>query len=1095
LLFAHLVTEHGRPVPREELAEVLWAGNPPPTWDKALRVLASKLRAVLSEQGIDGAGALTNAFGCYRLELPAGTWIDLSDATRALHDAERALARDDLAAAKTDGAVAASLTARTFLPGDDGDWAEGKRRELAAVRARALSVLADACLRADEPEEAAAWAEQAIALDPFRESEYRRLMEAHVAAGNRGEALRVYERCRRQLADELGAYPSPETDAVYRELLGNGAAPVAVAVAVRPEPDVSAAPKSTRHGLAAAGVLVAAGIAAIVLLELPGHKAPAVAALRSAGDAIAVIDSSTARPRGSVSLEAPPTAVAQGYGSIWATMSTQNAVARVDPATGDVQQTIPTGRGPAGVAVGGGFVWVANSFDGTVSQIDPEKNGGQVVGNVAVGNGAASIAYGLGGVWVANSIDRTVVRIDPLTNKRGTPLAVGAGSDAIAVGDGALWVTSAASGVVSRVDPRSGTVNRINVGNGPVALAVDRGAVWVANNQDATVSRIDSTSNRVVGTVPVGEGPRGVAVARGGSTVWIANALSGTVSEIDARSNTVVENVPVGDEPRDVTADARGAYVAVQASGAAAHRGGTLTVAVANPTDVYQLSLAKGLDPAYGYVDAGLLSLTNDGLVGYGRSGGTDATRVVPDLAVALPTVSDGGLTYTFQLRPRIRYSTGAAVRTADVRRAIERALLIGGAGTPGSYLTGIVGASKCVEARRCDLSAGVVTHPHSNTVAFHLAAPDPDFLYKLALPMADVVPASTPLRARIPLPATGPYEIAGIDTKRGIVRLTRNPRFRVWSAAAQPEGFPNRIVERYGYTGEAAVRAVESGAADVTADAPDQTWSPSLAGFLRTHYSSRVFSTPIASTTVLWLNTRLAPFDDVRVRRAINDAVDRRRLVAIAGGAGTAAAGCQVLPPNFDGYAHYCPYAFQLARAKRLVQASGTKGEAVTVWFYDIPIGRSNGAYVVSVLRSLGYKARLRLVRHAGPTWRANRQAGVGGWGGDYPSAGNFFGPLFTCRSYTTDPATNTNTSGLCNRRVDAEIARARTLQVGDAVAASRLWAKIDRQVTDLAPWVVLRTGTNSDFVSRRTHNYTTCWLSYMTGTTSACLDQLWVR
>src|SRR5207247_1662863 len=87
------------------------------------------------------------------------------------------------------------------------------------VRVRALSILADACLRSDDPTEAASWAEQVVALEPFRETGYRRLMEAHAAAGNRAEALRVYERCRRLLADELGAYPSPETEAVYRALL------------------------------------------------------------------------------------------------------------------------------------------------------------------------------------------------------------------------------------------------------------------------------------------------------------------------------------------------------------------------------------------------------------------------------------------------------------------------------------------------------------------------------------------------------------------------------------------------------------------------------------------------------------------------------------------------------------------------------------------------------------------------------------------------------------------------------------------------------------------------------------------------------------
>ena len=99
----------------------------------------------------------------------------------------------------------------------------------------------------------------------------------------------------------------------------------------------------------------------------------------------------------------------------------------------------------------------------------------------------------------------------------------------------------------------------------------------------------------------------------------------------------------------------------------------------------------------------------------------------------------------------------------------------------------------------------------------FHLTAPDPDFLYKLALPIADAVPATTPLRARLPLPATGPDEIAKVDAKHGEIDLVRNPRFRVWSAAAQPEGFPDQIVERFGYTAKSAVEAVERGTADIT--------------------------------------------------------------------------------------------------------------------------------------------------------------------------------------------------------------------------------------------------------------------------------------
>ena len=157
--------------------------------------------------------ALTGAHGCYRLELPDATWVDVVAAATAAHLAEEALAAGDPTEARREATEAASLAERTFLPGDDGNWVAAQRRELGEVRVRALSVLADGCLQSGDPAEAATWAEQVVALEPFRETGYRRLMEAHAAAGNRAEALRVYERCRRLLADELGAYPSPETEA------------------------------------------------------------------------------------------------------------------------------------------------------------------------------------------------------------------------------------------------------------------------------------------------------------------------------------------------------------------------------------------------------------------------------------------------------------------------------------------------------------------------------------------------------------------------------------------------------------------------------------------------------------------------------------------------------------------------------------------------------------------------------------------------------------------------------------------------------------------------------------------------------------------
>src|SRR5437870_3696246 len=88
LLFAYLVAEQSRPVPRDELAEALWGKSPPATWDKALTVIVSKLRGLLADHGIDGANVLTAAFGCYRLDLPEGSWVDVIAAAKTAQAGE-----------------------------------------------------------------------------------------------------------------------------------------------------------------------------------------------------------------------------------------------------------------------------------------------------------------------------------------------------------------------------------------------------------------------------------------------------------------------------------------------------------------------------------------------------------------------------------------------------------------------------------------------------------------------------------------------------------------------------------------------------------------------------------------------------------------------------------------------------------------------------------------------------------------------------------------------------------------------------------------------------------------------------------------------
>jgi DNA-binding SARP family transcriptional activator/ABC-type branched-subunit amino acid transport system substrate-binding protein len=288
LLFAYLVAEHARPVPRDELAEALWGETPPVTWEKALTVLASKLRSLLARHGVAGPSLLAAAFGCYRLELPEGTWVDVLEAADATDDAERALGNGNIDRARERASLATSLLQRPFLAGEDGTWVEAKRRDLADVRERALATLFDANLRAGDASAAVDAAEQLTALAPLRESGYRRLMKAHAAAGNRGEALGVYERCRQLLADELGAYPSPETEAIYRDLLElpgvRGTGTAVTAESTLDSHQQTQPPRRRRNAILAIACLalaVAVGVGAFALSDDGGESTPPLTTIAS----------------------------------------------------------------------------------------------------------------------------------------------------------------------------------------------------------------------------------------------------------------------------------------------------------------------------------------------------------------------------------------------------------------------------------------------------------------------------------------------------------------------------------------------------------------------------------------------------------------------------------------------------------------------------------------------------------------------------------------------------------------------------------------------------------------------------------------------
>jgi peptide/nickel transport system substrate-binding protein len=437
------------------------------------------------------------------------------------------------------------------------------------------------------------------------------------------------------------------------------------------------------------------------------------------------------------------------------------------------------------------------------------------------------------------------------------------------------------------------------------------------------------------------------------------------------------------------------------------------------------------------------------------------------------------------------------------VTRSFERLFAIGSSGA--SYYRAISGASGCLRSPgSCDLSRGIVADDETRTVSFHLTRPDPDFLYTLTLAYADVLPGSTPGRqASAPLAATGPYMIASYRPGQQL-ELVRNPRFREWSAAAQPDGYPNRIVIRLSLDPARGAAAIADGESDFMANL-GQLPNEQASYFLVRH-RSQVRVNPTMITAFMFLNVRAAPFNDIRVRRALNLALDRRAIINSYGGALTVDPTCQILPPGLPGYRPYCPYTHEpttggrwhgadLAAAKRLVAATHTKGMTIAVWNTPAPAAAvAETRAAVDALKRLGYRATLHLLPDT--TYftytndsRDHAQAIDGGWSPDYPTADDFLGKL-TCPYFTpaNGPVT-TDASEFCNRAIDRQVVRAASEQTTDPPAADALWTRLDHELTDLAIWLPTVTPNETDLISQRAGNYqyNPVW--------GALLDQIWVR
>jgi peptide/nickel transport system substrate-binding protein len=485
-------------------------------------------------------------------------------------------------------------------------------------------------------------------------------------------------------------------------------------------------------------------------------------------------------------------------------------------------------------------------------------------------------------------------------------------------------------------------------------------------------------------------------------------------------------------------------------------------------------SFAIAMDQELDYLDPGL-SYTTEGwgvmwnvylpLIGYTHAGGPEGATLVPYLARALPRVSMDGTTYTLTLRRGLRYSNGARVRASDFKATVERDYQLDSVGA--RFFDDIVGASEYAQTGEGGIS-GIVTNDATGRITIHLKAPESDFENVLATLFAAPVPAATPPEdmSTDPIPSTGPYVIADYAPDQRIVEM-RNARFRAAALGGNvPAGNPDMVTWNMVGTDAAALQAVISGKDDWMSYHPIP--SDSL-GSVREKYADRLKVFTPANTYYFFMNTHVPPFDDVRVRRAVNYAIDRAALVRLAGGLARPTE--NILPPTYPRYPQRALYRHDLAKAKRLVTASGDRGMRVTVWNHDHGADWKLTAYLVDVLNSIGFHARQKIVS-ANVYWArvgnpaAKAQIGFADWFEDYPHPLNWFDPLLNGahagRSYSNNYAHYDNPE--VDRLIERLKRRPRLTPV-----VERAWAALDETVMRDAPWAPFFNREQTDFFSAR--------------------------
>ena len=477
------------------------------------------------------------------------------------------------------------------------------------------------------------------------------------------------------------------------------------------------------------------------------------------------------------------------------------------------------------------------------------------------------------------------------------------------------------------------------------------------------------------------------------------------------------------------------------------------------------------IDPQLSYTLEGWEVLWNayTPLLTYKHERGEAGTDVVPGLAEAMPDVSADGKTYKLKLRPNMKYSDGTPIKASDFTFAIQRLFKTE---SGGSVFYDVIVGAKDYAGGKAQTISGIQTDDNTGDITIQLEAPNGTFNNLLGLMFAAPIPPNTPIdedATNSPPPSSGPFMISSVDAPRTLT-MERNPQFQTVKDAGADnvaDAQVNSITVTENKNNSAQVTDIEQNKVDFMVDPP----ATDRLQEVKTRYGDRFRLEESINTYYFWMNTQAAPFNDLRVRQAINYAIDPEALNRIFGGRLHPTQ--QVLPPGMPGYQEVKLYPGpDLNKAKQLIAEANPADRNITVWTNDEPDRKRIGEYYHDLLRQLGFNATLKVI--AGDVYYTtignestpDLDTGFASWYQDFPHPDDFFRPLLHGDSIL--PTNSNNFSRVNIPEVNAKLDQLLTQQLGDGGVEDQ-YATIDRACMEQAVWVPYGNEQFTTFVSDR--------------------------